>query len=78
MEAKWIEFILQPKDPKRKTDIYLVYNKENKVCLGRVAWHGGFRKFSFSPYENLVFESQCLQDIAKFLNHLMEERKNKK
>lgn len=75
MEGKWIEFILQPKDEKRKTDIYFVNNKQNQVFLGRISWHGGFRKYSFFPAENLVFESQCLQDITDFLNYLTEQRK---
>lgn len=46
--------------------------------LGQVKWYPGFRKYSFFPSSDIVFEQQCLKDIASFLDKLMLERKLEK
>lgn len=75
-QTKWIEFVIQHKPENRKTDIYLVQTKgDNPITIGCIKWYGSFRKYSFFPYENTVFENQCLKDIANFLEHLMKERR---
>lgn len=77
--AKWLDFKLTPRPEGRKTDIYEVWNKEYNELLGRVSWHGPWRKYSFFPIgKQLVFESDCLSDIAKFMDELMEKRKSEK
>lgn len=74
--AKWLDFNLLPRPEGRKTDIYEVYNKEFNELLGRVSWYAPWRKYAFMPTgKNLVFESDCLSDIAQFLRELMEKRK---
>lgn len=78
-EPKWIEFkdVTDQYNPdgKRKTKVFFVYNKEYGTRLGMISWHGPFRKYSFFPEANMVFEATCLQDIIDFMNGLMEERK---
>lgn len=78
-EPKWLEFKLLERPADRKTDIYEVWNKEFGSFLGRVSWYAPWRKYSFFPTgKNLVFESDCLTDIANFLKKLMEDRKSQK
>lgn len=72
--AKWIEFI-ELDFPNRKTKTFDVVNKDNSSYIGQIKWFGSFRKYSFFPAENCVFEQTCLRDIAKFMEDLMEERK---
>lgn len=74
-KAKWIRFDEYPMPPGRKTKGFHVFNKDNEAFLGHIEWHTGFRKYSFYPDERTVFETQCLKDIADFLDQLMEERK---
>lgn len=78
-KGKWIEFNLQPRDPKRKTDTYFVCNKDDifthrKEKLGEIKWFPAFRKYSFFPVEGCIFEKTCLTDICNFLDWLMQER----
>lgn len=74
--AKYLEFRLIPRPEHRKTDMYDVWNKEDKSFLGRVSWYASWRCFAFYPSgRNLVFERVCLRDIAEFLDQLMEKRK---
>ena len=73
--AKWIDFINQESVGK-KTDTYFVQNRETRSLIGQVKWYGPFRKYSFFPLNNTVYEPTCLRDIAEFIDKLMTERKN--
>lgn len=73
---KWIRFDQIPYSGKTKK--YRCVNKEFGSEIGIVMWYGAFRKYSFLPNPNMVFESQCLKDIASFLESLMLERKTEK
>lgn len=73
-KPKWIHFI-DYTDHKKKTKTFLIRNKETDFALGWIKWHTGFRKYSFYPEENTVFESTCLQDIIDFIKYLTDERK---
>ena len=73
---KWIYFSAVASTG--KTTIYNCYNEEHKTFLGEVKWYAPFRKYSFFPAANIVFETQCLKDIASFLDQLMLERKLQK
>lgn len=76
--ATWIEFRKDIKPLNRKTDVYHVFNKEFGTFLGTIKWYGSFRKYSFFPEPELVFEATCLEDLAAFLKELMIEHKNSK
>lgn len=75
--AKWITFEQQPMGDK-KTKTFYVYNKESHTLLGTVSWYGAFRQYSFTSYGKIIYEKQCLRDIADFLDNLMLERKVEK
>jgi hypothetical protein len=71
--AKWIEFI--EIEPKPKTRVYEVRNKENQTLLGHIKFYAPFRKYSFFPEPNMVFEQDCMQVITGFLGRLEAVRK---
>lgn len=75
-DYKWIRF--DERLSTGKTKIFTCYNKEYGTELGTVKWYGPFRKYSFFPEANIVFETQCLKDISSFLDKLMLERKLQK
>ncbi len=62
-----IQFHVTPKDPKRKTAIWIVANGD--YILGLVKWFPRWRKFCFFPREDepTVYEETCLRDIASFM-----------
>lgn len=77
--SKWIDFIKLKRPFDRKTDVYQVVTKDGNTLLGIVSWYASWRKYSFMPNSNCVFETQCLKDIVEFIDKLMLERKlNKK
>lgn len=72
MEHKYIKIVKQPKNPKRKTDIYAVINKNSKFVLGYIKWFPSWRQYCFFPEGDTVFSAGCIQDILNFI----EEVKN--
>lgn len=70
---RWIYFSVA-KDT-GKTRIYDVFAKEGSILLGKVKWFPSWRKYSFFPEAGTVFEQDCLNDIASFLEELMMLRK---
>lgn len=74
MESKWIKFL--EGEPNKKTKVFLVVTNSVQVQdLGWIKWYGPWRKYSFFPQERTVFETDCLNDIVKFINKLMLDRK---
>ena len=76
-ESKWIRFV-KADAYGRKTAVYEVQSKDGLMVLGRVKWHSPWRRYSFFPSPDTVFETDCLNDIVKFIEHLMLERKGDK
>lgn len=73
---KWIKFreVLDT----GKTKVFEVIAIEGGFKLGEVKWFGRWRKYSFFPNGETVFEKDCLRDIADFLDRLMKGRKEGK
>ena len=59
-----IKFI--PHFPKPKTKTWLVCSNYGDGLIGRIAWFGRWRKYSFFPDIGTVFEQVCLREIADF------------
>lgn len=49
-----------------KTRRFEVRTKDG-ILLGRIAWMGRWRKYSFDPVTATTYEETCLQEIAEFL-----------
>lgn len=73
--SKWIRF--EQLESKTKTSVYNVIAKEGDTKLGQIKWYAPWRKYSFFPAPNTLFETQCLKDIILFINQCMEDRKPK-
>ena len=71
---KWIKFKLIGHKP--KTDIWSVVAKEGEFVLGHVKWHSPWKKYTFFPLDQTLFEKDCLRDIAQFLEVETEKQKN--
>lgn len=71
--AKWIEFEFAPTPEGQKTQRFNVVAKEGRVVLGQVKWFGRWRKYCFFPAPDMIFEEDCLGDIAAFLKQTTTE-----
>lgn len=62
---KYIEFLKTPKE-------WLCVNRRGGYSLGAIALTIDFgrRQWNFAPQTDTVFSSDCLADIAQFLNDL--------
>jgi hypothetical protein len=63
--GKYIRFEKGP--PKAKTLTWFVVNKESGEAIGEIKWYGPWRRYSFFPFPETVYESDCLKDIGWFL-----------
>lgn len=69
-----VEKLQKPKS--QKTDEWMVLN-DSGYYLGEVSWYSPWRQYCFKPIEDAdaIFNSQCLLDIATFLQAETEKRK---
>jgi len=67
-------FDLQPKPEKRRTDIWTVVDQAG-YRLGAVSWWAPWRRYTFRPDSNTVYDPSCLMTIASFVAEKTEERK---
>jgi hypothetical protein len=62
--ASYITFIPAPPNP--KTKVWYVATATQDSYLGKIAWFGRWRCYSFFPNQGTIFEKTCLRDIADF------------
>lgn len=74
-EGKYIRFYLSEDQPNKKTHVWEVTAKAGGF-LGQVRWFGRWRKYSFFPAPDCVFEETCLGDIAEFLKWATHSHKH--
>ncbi len=78
-EAKWLNFQEARVKEGYKTRVFIVLAKQDGILLGRIAWFGRWRKYVFYPESGgCIFETDCLRDIAAFLDWLMEDRRERR
>jgi hypothetical protein len=63
-EGTHIRFI--PAPPKPKTKVWWVVSKYDDTHLGWIGWFSKWRKYSYFPRPDTVYEEVCLKEIADF------------
>jgi hypothetical protein len=58
-----------------KTTVWHVTNKQSGAFLGTIKWSGGFRKYAYFPHDSTMYEENCLEDIATFLQYLTKQHR---
>ncbi len=58
-----------------KTDVWNVLSKFQGSVLGQIKWFGQWRQYCFWPSPNTVFNPECMNDISKVINELMQARR---
>ena len=76
--SKWINIIKEHNTGVKKTDTFLIQTKDGNQCIGLIKWYAPWRKYSFFPNRETVYETQCLKDIVAFIDKLMLDRKIEK
>jgi hypothetical protein len=73
--GKWLAGDEEP-SKSGKTKVWTLFPREDKpgdspgehagATLGRVKWHGQWRRYAFFPEPGTLFEADCLRAIAAF------------
>lgn len=71
----YLVFHKLPSEEGKKTDKFLVSSKRNGRTLGLIKWFNRWRKYTFEPEPETVWDESCLNDIVIFISNLMKERK---
>ncbi len=74
-ESKHLKFV--EAEPNKKTRRMWVVNKHDDVPLGNIGWFGRWRKYAFYPLPGMVFEQDCLRDIADYIETMTKEHRQK-
>lgn len=57
-----------------KTVIVTVWNTLHNVNIGKIHWHGAWRKYVYRPSPDTIYDAGCQRAIAKQLSLMMRER----
>jgi hypothetical protein len=57
----------------RKTEVWIVKVTRDDSTLGRIAWLGRWRQYTFEPMTGTVFNNSCLRSLVEFLDRLNAE-----
>ena len=60
---------------KLKEKLVLLGLKKEHLILGGIKWHSKVTKYAFYAEPYTIFDSNCLKEIAKFIEGLIEKRK---
>jgi hypothetical protein len=73
-ETKWLKVIEVKLLAKRKTSVFLVATKD-EIPIGCIKWLGRWRKYAFFPGIDTAYEQDCLHDLARVLDIIMERHR---
>jgi len=73
MSGKWVIFALAAQQ-NPKTSVWNVVSKDSGATLGQIRWYGQWRKYAFFPSPHTLYETDCLRDIAAFIESAMKAR----
>ena len=68
-----LSFELQPKPKKRKTEIWTVV-AQGEIRLGDVKWYAPWRRYTFHPDAETLYDAECLAALFKFCAEQTQER----
>ena len=69
-----LSFEILPKRKSRKTEIWAVMD-QNGSSLGEVRWWASWRRYTFHPAEDTLYDPGCLRQIADFCEEQTKERR---
>ena len=69
-----LTFELQPKPKKRKTEIWTVV-AQGEVRLGDVKWYAPWRRYTFHPDAETLYDAECLGALFQFCAKQTHDRK---
>jgi hypothetical protein len=78
LKKSYLHFQEMPVKAGKKTKIVKVYSLNGSECLGEISWFPGWRRYTFSPALDTVYDPDCLVELAEKVRAMTENHKNKK
>jgi hypothetical protein len=72
-QGKYFFAVVQEEKP--KTKVYAILPRSHYDRIGIVKWYPQWRQYCFFPENETVWSRKCLEELAGFINDLMEKRK---
>jgi hypothetical protein len=60
-----------------KTKLIFIINIHHDEVIGEIRWFSRWRQYCFSPNNNTIWNTECLNDVNAVIKQLMDERKTK-
>lgn len=57
-----------------KTDRFTVSGKNDLNVLGWIDWYSPWRRYTYHPTNQTLYDSSCLKEIAEFIDKQMQKR----
>ena len=73
-ECAFIRIIFFGMTSSGATQVWKIESNDGSNFLGLIKWFGRWRKYSFYPHSDTIFEATCLREIADFCGE--ESRKH--
>lgn len=72
--GKYLLAYIKEDNSTKRTKKWKIYNLDATIGLGTIQWYGPWRQYCFWPSYATIFNTQCLEDISKFLKEIKNER----
>lgn len=69
----YIRFEMLEKKP--KTEVYGIFSLSDNSLLGKVYWYAPWRQYILDPWRDTIWNRNCLGEVRKFIDELMDARK---
>lgn len=76
--SKYVYFEEFGLSPSGKTKLIHVKSMNGDLNLGEIRWFPSWRKYTFQPLEDMIFDNKCMNEISDYLEKLMLDHKVKK
>jgi hypothetical protein len=61
-----LNFQIEDRKKGRRTDLWRVWSLQEAIYLGEVSWFAHWRRYTFRPVADTVFDAGCLREVAIF------------
>lgn len=76
-DTKHLLFIQMDRDKDRKTEVIVVNNKHN-ATIGVIKWYSNWRQYCFFPYNETIWNIDCLISINEVIMNMTNSKNKKK
>jgi len=74
--CQYFDIIAEQFKPGRKTQDFVIVNRNAKIVIGTIKWYGPWRQYCFYPVSDTVWSAGCLEGVFEFLNEVKQTRRN--